>query len=182
MMEGYGQKRKLSMEHDHMPIELTQITVDAQQTNGRRQVKGKDVDVQTERIIGKDVHVQTELTAITFDEEETSFQPHVVSEDVEIKGDSPHQFDRPHLNMNGEEILDRRQVPVVIEVSGNEPDASMTNRRKADSFKPENTFLHNISSDIDILIMDFLYSCRLNWELQFNFLRFFYLYIIMYDI
>jgi hypothetical protein len=87
MTEGYDKKSKLAMEHGHVPIELTVITLndkksndrrqvmsknvrvqtdqtgmtrDAQQTNGRQQVKGKDVDVQTEKTMNKDVDVQTE--------------------------------------------------------------------------------------------------------------------------
>jgi hypothetical protein len=74
----------------------------------------------------------------------------LVSEDFEIKSDSPSNFDRPHLNMNGEETLDQGQVAVAMEVSGNASDVSLTkNRRVVETIAEEpNLRTSSIISDV----------------------------------
>ncbi len=171
-MEGYRKKRKLAMEHSHVPIELTVITLNDEESDDRLQLLAKDVGVQAEltattlvdeqtsdrqhrmsktihvqtelagimlddeeinfrrRVLSKDVGIQTELIAITLHVEQTTDRRQVMNEDVEIESDTSHKSDRPHLTMNGEEILDQRQVAIAIEVSGNVPDVILTENRQ----------------------------------------------------
>ncbi len=171
-MKGYGKKRKLAMEHGHVPIELTVITLNDEESDDRLQLLAKDVGVQAEltattlvdeqtsdrqhrmsktihvqtelagimlddeeinfrrRVLSKDVGIQTELIAITLHVEQTTDRRQVMNEDVEIESDTSHKSDRPHLTMNGEEILDQRQVAIAIEVSGNVPDVILTENRQ----------------------------------------------------
>jgi hypothetical protein len=74
----------------------------------------------------KDDPVPIELSVITLDGEEMDSRRQVMSEAVEIKSDLPPNFDKPHLNMNGEEILDQRREVMETEDSGKAPDNSMT--------------------------------------------------------
>ena len=144
-MESHDKKRKVVIKDDHVSIELTAITLNDEESSDRRQVMGKDVGAQTEltavalddegtndrrQVMSKSVLVQTELTAITFDDEETNYRRLVISDDVEINSDSPHMFDRIHLNLNEEETVDQRQVAVAMEDSGNAPNDSMTKNRR----------------------------------------------------
>jgi hypothetical protein len=138
-------RRQIMSKNVRVQTELTAITLNHKKSNDRRQVVVKNVRVQTDQteialdaqqkndrrqVKNKDVGIQTELTATTFDDGETNFRGRVMSEDVEIKNDSSHQFGRPHLNINGEEIHDQRQVAVVMKVSGNGRNASLTNNHR----------------------------------------------------
>jgi len=147
MMEN-NNKRKMKIKDGHNPIELTTITLDKEERNDQRQVKSKDADIQTEKIIGKDVgiqaeqtgitlndqqtndrrqvegkdaHVQTELTAIMLDGEKTNLRRRVVSKDAENKNNSPNMFDNLRVDSDREEALD---LTVVMKDFGNAPNIS----------------------------------------------------------
>jgi hypothetical protein len=145
MMEGCD-KRKVVMKDGHILIALTAITLNNVETNDRREVVSKDVDVQTE------------LTAITLDDEETHHWQHLMSKDVENNTDSLHTSDTIDLNMNGEEIIDREQVVLAMEDSGNAPNESMTkNRRVVEPITEERNLLttkiiNDIGADLDPIV------------------------------
>jgi hypothetical protein len=155
MMETNNKKRKMKNKDDHVPIELTTITLDKEKPNDRRQVKSKDVDTQTEKLIGKDVDIQTDLTAITLNDQQTKDRRYVVSEDVEIKSRSPHKFDILHLNSNREETL---ALTIVMKTSANVPDDSITKNplvveptTEETNFTTTNT-INDIRADLDPIV------------------------------
>jgi hypothetical protein len=80
--------------------------------NDQRQVKDTDAGVQLEP------------AAITLDNRQTNDQQHIVNKDVENESNSLQEFDRPHLNMNVEEIIDQSYVTVVTENSESVPNIS----------------------------------------------------------
>jgi len=174
MMESHKKKRKLSIKHGDISIKLTAIKkFNDEESNDRRLTKGNDVHVQTELtaimlddeetnfrryVVSKDVGVQVELAVIMLDGNETNFQQHVVSEDVEIKSNSPQKFDKPHLNLNKEEIFDQSHVPVVMEASENAPNDSITKISRVVESTTELTNLtttnivNDIKADIDPIV------------------------------
>jgi hypothetical protein len=103
IMEGHHKKKKLEMKDNNTEIELATITLnDEEISDDRRQLIGKDVDVQskkrrsknvrvqTKQISSKDVGVQAELTANRLDDEQTNDQQHLSNEDTEGKSDPSH--------------------------------------------------------------------------------------------
>jgi hypothetical protein len=70
-MEGYGKKRKLAKKYVNVPIELTTLTSNDAESNDRRQLIGKDVEVNTDlRRIGDRVYVtmtKKEQVVVTVD-------------------------------------------------------------------------------------------------------------------
>jgi hypothetical protein len=129
MMADHDKKKKVAMKDGHVSIELTPITLNDTETNDRRQLVSSDVEVQ---------------------DEHSNYWQRAMNENVEIKSDSPYTFDRLHLNMNGEEILDQRQGETAIQDSDNAPGNSMTkNRRVVEATtKKSNSRTTNIINDI----------------------------------
>jgi hypothetical protein len=107
MMNVHAKKRNFPNKDGDVPIELTKIMLNDEESNDRQQVMSRNVRIQTKRIMSKDVHVQTEQEAITLDDEQVHVWPQVMSDEVEIKSDSPYMFDELHLTIDGEEILDQ---------------------------------------------------------------------------
>jgi hypothetical protein len=82
------------------------------------------------KVTVNDEHIQIELTTIKFDDEQSNFQRQGSTEDFKINSELPHRFDRLQLNMNGEEILDQRQMAIVMEASDNASTALITKNRR----------------------------------------------------
>jgi len=128
-MESRVENRKMATKDDPFQIELTAITSNDKETNGRRQVTHKDVDVQTE------------LTGTMVDLHERNYRQNVLSKEVEIESDSLQNFDGRHLHLDGEEPVDQKQVVIAVEDSGNITDDSMTkNHRVADNAAEEHHY------------------------------------------
>ncbi len=139
--------RRLGKGNDvHVQTELTAIMLDDEETNFRRYV------------VSKDVGVQVELAVIMLDGNETNFQQHVVSEDVEIKNNSPQKFDKPHLNLNKEEIFDQNHVMVDMEDCKSVPNNSRTKNPRVVEHTTKETDLttrnsiNDIKADLDPIV------------------------------
>jgi hypothetical protein len=49
-MEGHDEKRKMAMKDDHVPIEITSITLDDEETNDHRQLISEDVEITNDSL------------------------------------------------------------------------------------------------------------------------------------
>jgi hypothetical protein len=62
-MEGQDNTRKVPNKDAYVSIDLTTIKLNDEESSDRRQAMGKDADVQTEKIMSKNVRVQTKKSA-----------------------------------------------------------------------------------------------------------------------
>ena len=170
-MEGHHKKKKLEMKDDSTEIELTTITVnDEEISDDRRQLIGKDVDVQskkrksknvrvqTKQISSKDIGVQVEPTANRLDDEQTNDQQHLSSEDIEVKSDPSHMLHNLHLTMNENEIIDQNQMAIVMQDSADAShDSTTKNCRVVETVTGEQNLattkiIDNIGADLDPIV------------------------------
>jgi hypothetical protein len=171
IMEGHHKKKKLEMKDNNTEIELATITLnDEEISDDRRQLIGKDVDVQskkrrsknvrvqTKQISSKDVGVQAELTANRLDDEQTNDQQHLSNEDTEGKSDPSHMLHSLHLTMNDNEVIDPSQIAIVMEDSADASnDFTAKNRPVVEAVTGElnlatTKIIDNIGADLDPIV------------------------------
>jgi hypothetical protein len=137
------------MEDDHASIVLTAITLNKEGLNDRRQITGKDVDVQTD------------LISITPDDEKTNFRRQLTYKDVGVQVELIAIMldnQETHLTMNKEETLDVGQVVTMMENLGEALNDPMTkNRRVVEAITEESTLtttniINNITTDLGPIV------------------------------
>ncbi|CAF1428062.1 unnamed protein product, partial [Didymodactylos carnosus] len=103
-------------------------------SKNQKKVKGHK---KQSRVVVNDDDVRSKETAITPDDGEMTDRRQVTN-NYEIKSDLPRTFDRLHLNLNGEETIDQRQVTLAAEDDDNTTGYSINqNYRVLDAFTGE---------------------------------------------